>query len=173
MFALRVVGPLHGGPGREDDAVPKVFLVRHAKAGDRDRWEGDDRQRPLTSAGREQAERLADTFARLPPGRLLASPYVRCVETLQPTADRVGAHIELIDALAEGHPWEAVLDLVTGVPDNTVLCTHGDIIPAVITALERRGTEIRTTPDWRKAATWVLERDDGRVTAASAWPPPT
>ncbi|HWL45544.1 MAG TPA: phosphoglycerate mutase family protein [Ilumatobacter sp.] len=150
-----------------------MYLVRHAKAGDRNNWDGDDSLRPLTEAGREQAERLADTFARLPPTRLLSSPYVRCVETLQPTAERVGIAVETSDALAEGQPWEDVLALVDGLPDDTVLCTHGDLVPAVIAALERRGADVRTTPDWRKAATWVLERDtDGRITALTAWPPP-
>lgn len=153
---------------------PRVYLVRHAKAGDRSRWEGDDSLRPLSPAGREQAERLADTFARLPPACLLSSPFVRCVETLQPTADRVGLQVETADALGEGHPWEDALAIIDRAPDNSVLCTHGDLVPAVIAALERRGAQLLTTPDWRKAVTWVLERDaDGAIVSAAAWPPPT
>lgn len=163
--------PLHVTRTMPDN--PQVYLVRHAKAGDRDAWEGDDAARPLSPAGRQQAERLADTFARLPPTRLLSSPYLRCVETLQPTADRVGIQVEITPVLGEGQPWEPVLALVESVPANTVLCTHGDLIPSVIAALDRRGAEVRTTPDWRKATTWVLERSDGRVTAMSAWPPPS
>jgi phosphohistidine phosphatase SixA len=151
----------------------KIYLVRHAKAGKREDWEGDDALRPLSPAGRRQAELLADTFARLPPGRLLSSPYVRCVETLEPTADRVGAHVEHVAALAEGGAYEDVLDLIADAPANSVLCSHGDVIPAVMSALERRGVAIRTAPEWRKASTWVLEREpDGRISAAAAWPPP-
>ena len=153
--------------------APQVFFVRHAKAGDRDDWRDDDTRRPLTKRGREQAERLADTFAALPPARLLSSPYVRCMETLEPTASRTGLTVEAVAALAEGHPWEDTLALIESVPANTVLCTHGDLIPAVIAALERRGAAIRSVPDWRKAATWVLERDrDGAIVAATAYPPP-
>ncbi len=152
---------------------PQVYLVRHAKAGDRDAWDDDDTQRPLTSRGRAQAERLADTFVALPPAQLLSSPYVRCVQTLEPTAARAGLHVDAVDELAEGRPWEDALALLDRVPASTVLCTHGDLIPALIAALERRGAEIRTAPDWRKGATWVLERDAaGRIVAASAWPPP-
>lgn len=151
----------------------KLYLVRHAKAGDRHNWERDDSLRPLTPAGREQAERLADSFARLPPNRLLSSPFVRCVDTLQPTADRSGVPVEPTEALAEGASFEGVLDLLASVPLATVLCSHGDVIPATLSALERRGTVIRTTPDWRKASTWVLTRQpDGTISEARAWPPP-
>lgn len=150
-----------------------IYLVRHAKAGSRDRWDGDDVKRPLSKTGRRQADLLAERFAALPPARLLSSPYVRCMETLEPTAAKVGGEIEPADALAEGSRFEDTLDLLTGVPPNSVLCSHGDVIPSVIAALERRGAEIRTQPDWRKAATWVLERQpDGTFTAASALPPP-
>ena len=32
-----------------------ILLVRHAKAGSRSQWDGDDDERPLSSSGREQA----------------------------------------------------------------------------------------------------------------------
>lgn len=152
----------------------KIYLVRHAKAGKREDWQGDDARRPLSRAGRKQADLLADTFAALPPGQLLSSPYVRCVETLQPTADKVGVQVEHVAALAEGGRFEDVLELIASAAANSVLCSHGDVIPAVITALERRGAAIHSAPEWRKASTWVLEREtDGTITAAEAWPPPS
>src|SRR4051794_27845038 len=40
----------------EPDAM--VLLVRHAKAGERSAWHGDDRLRPLDPAGQEQTEEL-------------------------------------------------------------------------------------------------------------------
>jgi 8-oxo-dGTP diphosphatase len=156
-----------------DTPTDKIYLVRHAKAGKREEWKGDDALRPLSPAGRRQAALLADTFAPLPPGRLLSSPYVRCVETLEPTADRVGTQVERVPALAEGRSYEDVLELIAGAPANSVLCSHGDVIPAVMAALERRGATIRTPPDWRKGSTWVLQREPGGdITSAECWPPP-
>lgn len=149
-----------------------VYLVRHAKAGSRDNWEGDDTLRPLSNAGRRQAELLADRFAAIPTTRLLSSPYVRCVETLQPTAARLGGEVEEIGELTEGEPWEPALDLIGRVAAGTVLCSHGDLIPALIAALERRGAEVRTPPDWRKATVWTLERNGDRVVAMSVAAPP-
>jgi hypothetical protein len=66
-----------------------------------------------------------------------------------------------------------VLDLLATVPDSTALCSHGDVIPETLDALVRRGCEITSIPDWRKASVWVLERgSDGEIVSAEAWPPP-
>jgi hypothetical protein len=44
---------------------------------------------------------------------------------------------------------------------------------ATLAALERRGSEIRTPPDWRKASVWVLKRNKhGDIVHATVWPPP-
>lgn len=150
-----------------------LYLVRHAKAGDRRLWDGDDRERPLSRKGRKQSEQLADRLAELAVGTLHSSPYLRCVQTLEPLADRLGREILIEQRLAEEEPFEPMLDLLREVGDGAVLCSHGDMIPATIQALERRGTEIRTEPDWRKASVWVLERDpEGMITHATVWPPP-
>jgi hypothetical protein len=53
-----------------------------------------------------------------------------------------------------------------------VLCSHGDVIPDVMAALQRRRAEIIGDPDWRKGTVWVLAREDGEVTEASVWAPP-
>jgi 8-oxo-dGTP diphosphatase len=150
-----------------------VFFVRHAKAGSRSSWDGDDRKRPLTSAGWEQAERLADRLAELAPSTLVSSPYLRCIETLEPLSERLDLGIVLDDRLAEETPFEEVLALLDAAPDGAVLCSHGDVIPEAIAALQRRGLHVRTEPDWRKATVWLLERDgQGTYVDAIVWPPP-
>lgn len=153
-----------------------LYLVRHAKAGSRQAWTGDDRLRPLSASGRRQAEALAERLAPLGPVQLVSSPYVRCVQTLGPLAEVTGQEIEVLEALAEGAPLPAVIDLLTSVPDRSVLCSHGDLIPEAIAGLERRGMIVDGVPDWRKASTWVLQRvETGREDAfitAEVWPPP-
>jgi 8-oxo-dGTP diphosphatase len=150
-----------------------LYLVRHAKAGSRHDFAGDDRLRPLTSNGQLQARALADALVAAGVKSLISSPYVRCVETLQPTAQRIDETVATDECLAEGRGTAAVLELIRSSPDGTALCSHGDVIPDTIAALERRGCKIVSAPDWRKASVWVLERDaDGAVTAAAAWPPP-
>ncbi|MFZ9325595.1 MAG: SixA phosphatase family protein, partial [Ilumatobacteraceae bacterium] len=67
-----------------------VYLVRHAKAGSRNDFDGDDRERPLTNSGRRQAAALATRLAALSPSIIMSSPYRRCVETLEPLAVAIG-----------------------------------------------------------------------------------
>lgn len=149
-----------------------VYLVRHAKAGSRSAWDGDDRPRPITPEGWWQAGVLADRLAPLTSGVLMSSPYLRCVQTLRPLADLAHTDIATDERLAEGLGIEGAFDLLHTVADGAVLCSHGDVIPDCIRALERRGTTINGKPQWGKACVWVLERTDGVITAATPWAPP-
>ncbi len=150
-----------------------VYLMRHAKAGERRIWEDDDVLRPLSKQGWKQADLVCARLAGKGATTLYSSPYVRCVQTLEPLGKHLGVPVIQDSRLCEGEAFEPVLDLIAEVPDGAVLCSHGDIVPAVIEALYRRGMEVQTPPDWRKATTWVLKRKDGRVTKGKVWPPPT
>ncbi|MEQ1874501.1 MAG: phosphoglycerate mutase family protein [Ilumatobacteraceae bacterium] len=150
-----------------------LFLVRHAKAGNRSEWDGDDSTRPLTGKGRRQSIAIAERVAPLATGSLVSSPSVRCVQTLEPLASRLGVATVVDDRLAEGAGFEGALELLATLPDGSVLCSHGDVIPETIDALVRRGCEIVGEPDWRKASVWQLQRSaDGSISEATASPPP-
>ena len=156
--------------------VCTIYLVRHAKAGDRAGYDGDDTLRPLSGKGRRQAvaicERLSQLIVKLPDALLLSSPYIRCIQTLEPLAAERHAVIQTEKCLAEGYDREGALELISSLPNGSVLCSHGDVIPDVMAALRRRGAEIIGDPDWRKGTVWALERENGEITRAAAWPPP-
>jgi 8-oxo-dGTP diphosphatase len=150
-----------------------TYLVRHAKAGSRRDWEGPDECRPLTAAGRLQAAAIAERLRARPITRLLSSPYLRCVQTLEPLAKELGLVVECDDDLAEGSGFEPVLKLLDELPDHSALCSHGDVIPETLRALERRGLEFVGLRDTRKGSIVVLERDDtGRWARATSIGPP-
>jgi len=108
-----------------------VVLLRHASAGDRVEWTGDDRRRPLDKKGWKQARRLVDELRELGVRRVLSSPYDRCVQTVEPLAEELGVAIEIDDRLAEGAGRDAALELLGGLED-VVACTHGDIVDEVL-----------------------------------------
>ena len=138
-----------------------VLLVRHAKAGDRDRWDGPDDLRPLTPKGEAQAEALVSDLAAYDVDRVLSSPYLRCSQTVAPLAAARGLAVEPCDDLAEGE-GRAGVALVRGLLGEpaayTVLCTHGDVVEEVLDALGVRRDEMT-----RKGATWVLDGGEPRL----------
>jgi broad specificity phosphatase PhoE len=149
-----------------------VFIVRHAKAGSRSAWEGSDEARPLSKAGRRQAAGLATVLGDQGIARIITSPFVRCRETVEPLAAQRGLLIEPSDWLAEGSPLSDALRLVEKVADEvTVLCTHGDVIAALLDHLRRLGIA-PSDPRFEKASTWVLDTERGDVTSVTYLPPP-
>jgi phosphohistidine phosphatase SixA len=143
-----------------------VYLVRHGKAGSRQKWQGPDDQRPLTRPGRAQAQGLAGWLEDLGVTRILSSPYVRCRETVEPLAERMGVPIDTVDALAEGASLADALRIVEKVADeDAVLCTHGDVMGEVLHHAERHGVRLDGA-GMEKAATWVLDLEAGSIVAA-------
>jgi 8-oxo-dGTP diphosphatase len=150
-----------------------VYLVRHAKAGERRVWIGDDTSRPLSKHGWRQSRAVAERLAAKGVSTIHSSPYLRCVQTVEPLAELIGTTITIDDRLAEDSPFEPVLELLAEIDSGAVLCSHGDIIPATIEALVRRGMELQSGVDWRKATVWVLRRKGDRITAGKVWAPPS
>jgi 8-oxo-dGTP diphosphatase len=139
-----------------------IFLVRHARAGERARWSGDDRLRPLDGKGRRQAAAIVAPLAGYAITRLVSSPYLRCVQTLDPLAARLTAPVEHDPALAEGVSATEALGLIERLgPGPVVLCTHGDVMEALVGEGQPK----------KKGATWLLARDGAAVRHLRYWPP--
>ena len=141
-----------------------ILLLRHGTAGDRDRWEGDDRLRPLDERGRREAVELAEMLSPYPIKRILSSPYLRCVQSVQPLAERLGLQIETAEELAEGAGASEVRSLMESLSgEPAVLCTHGDIVEEVL------GPGVVN----KKGGVWVLRSKDGRLEPAGYLAPPS
>lgn len=150
-----------------------AYLIRHAKAGDRKTWAGDDLSRPLTNAGRRQAKGLVRVSADRVIERILSSPAVRCVESMRPLSEQRGLPIEPRDELLEGAPLSGLLQLLEELRSTpSVLCAHGDLIPAAIEHLEAQGVLFGSDRGWKKGSIWVLEREAGVIVRATYIPPP-
>lgn len=150
-----------------------LFLFRHAAAGNRAKWEGDDRKRPLTKKGRKQAASIAEMLKDAGIERIVTSPYDRCIESVKPIAKATGAKIEVDDALAEGPDVDAAYNLVDSlVGNNAVLCSHGDVIPATINRLMWAGLSLESRFYCSKGSIWQVEVDNGKFTTGHYLPPP-
>jgi 8-oxo-dGTP diphosphatase len=153
----------------------KLYIVRHADAGSRRAWTDDDDLRPLGKKGRRQAEAVAEQLAGAHVTRLVSSPSVRCRQTLEPLAKRIGLPIEPERRLAEGCRGEDALAVayeLAAVDDVGVLCSHGDVIPDLLSELKAAGTRFHHELTWPKASTWELSGDGSSWTDARYLPLP-
>ena len=103
-----------------------IYLVRHAKAGDRASWPGDDFLRPLSRRGPDPgrgARRACSRTATF--DRLLSSPYVRCMEIARAARGVRRIPIEPVDAITEGASLEDALDARAASTRITTRCCAG------------------------------------------------
>lgn len=160
-----------------------MALVRHAKAGSRDQWNGKDALRPLSGSGREQARQLAALLPLFGPDRVASATPVRCRDTMVPLAQDLG--LEVMDEPLFGES-EFAADQGAGLarlrelairPGVTVLCSQGGVIPCAVGALTDGARLPGVDHDdlhARKASTWVLTFDAGdRIRSADYYERPT
>ena len=151
-----------------------IVLVRHAKAGKRTEWRGDDNLRPLDSAGERQAEILSHLLSLFGPTRIYAADRTRCIQTVEPLAHALGLRVRVEPAFADeayqNGPDGTVNSLLALAKPGkvSVVCSQGMTIPALI---DEVGPGIRTS-DTRKGAWWVLTIVDGDVVAADYYDAP-
>lgn len=75
--------------------LKKIYVVRHCEA------EGQPPDSRLTENGWKQAKGLADFFRNTKIDRIMACPYVRAIQSVQPLSESRGIEIELDDRLTE------------------------------------------------------------------------
>ncbi len=155
-----------------------MLVVRHAHAGERGGWRGDDRLRPLSTVGHQQADAIAAQLAPWHVTRVVSSPLVRCVQTVEPLAAALGLEVVEDERLAEGAAPEDTAALLRAAGSGTVLCSHGDVIGDLVERLADRRLVDRRQAQWPKGSTWVVEFDGDRDPVRAAYvaapqPPPS
>jgi phosphohistidine phosphatase SixA len=151
----------------------KVALIRRAKAGPRGSGHGDDSLRALSDEGLAQATGLVESMDGVPIERIVSSPFLRCVQTVEPLAKRRGLEIEIDERLAEGVGTAKVLGLLRSFGDTpTAVCSHSDVIQRLLSELNPKISSPSEKLRRRKASSWLLEGDIASDLAAQYRPPP-
>jgi broad specificity phosphatase PhoE len=149
-----------------------IYLLRHAHAGNKQTWSGPDERRPLSAAGQREAAGLVIQLGAHPITTIVASPALRCQQTIQPLAAYRRLPVTCdqrlrVDATVE----QAATLLFRDDLDGVVLCTHGELIGQLLGMLREGGTPISQQARWPKASTWLLRVAGARVTDATYLPP--
>lgn len=149
-----------------------VHLVRHGKAGRRDESDPHDFDRHLSPKGRAQADHVAVVLGNEAIVRIASSSANRCVETVQPLADKLGLAVVVHPNLVEGTPvdqsWAFLEATIASLGDgeSAVLCSHGDVIPDLVRRAQVRGARVDGAVGWSKGSVWSLHHSDGDITEA-------
>jgi 8-oxo-dGTP diphosphatase len=158
------------------ETIP-LILLRHASAGSKADWPGDDLLRPLDARGRADALTLAALLACYAPRRVVSSPAKRCADTVAPYAERIGATVETDVTLAPPDRSPELSSGRTSAADAAstiarvaadgvpaVVCTHRENIPALMAAAcQQLGATPPADPSLAKGSFWVLQIGDGKL----------
>jgi broad specificity phosphatase PhoE len=120
-----------------------IYLVREADAGGRFSWPGPDRLRPLTGIGWQQAQELAERLDGARITRIVSSPWLRCQQTVLPLAEARQLPIDSEASLGQIASVDRAIRLVTEAVGPTVICSHPDLVFAIIEHLRASGRRVR------------------------------
>jgi phosphohistidine phosphatase SixA len=149
-------------PVRPQPRPARLWVIRHASAGDKRRWTGTDDERPLDDTGGHQARTLARLLTGQAPARLRSSPSLRCRQTLAPLATRLGLTVTSCPELAVGgHPGGLLTFLADTAVPGEIVCTHGELLDPALEQLRRGGATIVGDAEAlrARAAVWHLDLD--------------
>ena len=150
-----------------------LLLVRHAKAGSRAQWEDADELRPLSRNGEKQVQPVRTLAAVYGADRVHAAPLVRCVRTVQPVADDLGATVVDEELLAE-RKYEGMADAahrrlkeIVAAGGVAVVCSQGGVIPDLISRVAAEsGLPVPRRVESKKGSVWALFFDGTHLVAA-------
>ena len=157
----------------------EVLVVRHASAGSRSAWVGDDHLRPLDESGYQQAEELVRLLAHFDPSEIVSADFLRCRQTVAPLAEALGLEVRETPIVSEegypGHEAEAVelLRSIGGPHHSSVVCSQGDVIPDLLARIATVDAVDIPSETSKKASTWALTFQLDRLIGCEYFPPPS
>jgi 8-oxo-dGTP diphosphatase len=158
-----------------------LLLVRHARAGQQDGFDGADADRPLDDRGQRQATRLVAELAPFLPSAVHSAPLARCRQTVGPLAKtrrlKIADEPLLTEAEYQHDPASArrrITELALPDTDSgaVVVCSQGGVIPGVVKSLASRGGVPLPTAATPKGAYWLLSFDGKELVQADRYPAP-
>ncbi|MFT4086490.1 MAG: NUDIX hydrolase [Gordonia sp. (in: high G+C Gram-positive bacteria)] len=161
------------------EELHSVAVVRHAKAGRRSRFRGDDRQRPLDADGRKQAQALVEVLGLFGVHRLYAADRLRCVQTFEPLAETLRTDVTVVPELTEeayrADPDLALAtlrELCAGRSPVRAICSQGKAIPPLLESWAGDDGVALPSSRNRKGSTWILTLRGDRLVFADYYPSP-
>ena len=147
-------------------------LFVHLETVDRNTWQGAPDDRPLNDVGVRQAEALAARLMAEPVDALYSSAAVRAQQSLQPLSAKTRLPVTVLpDFQDTAEKASSELERIHAATPNgrAIVCSYGDVIPALLANLaeryhltplardNRRGVVFRVTYDGASGGLAVRE----------------
>jgi phosphohistidine phosphatase SixA len=145
-----------------------IYLAPCADATDRTQWTWADHLRPLSPRGWRASVRLASRMAGAPITAVVASPTTRAVQTVSGLAIRRRLPVTVDARLGPDATPAQVLDLAAGQPPGALLCTHVEIVAALLSALRAQGVPVPPESLDPLVPVWTVALRGREVTAVGA-----
>lgn len=140
-----------------------LFLIRHAVAGVRNNLDPSDDQRSLDEVGHSRAQAIADTWTEMGIEAIYSSPALRCMQTVEPLAQRLQMTLQIAPELFEGASTSRSIEYIRSFTGRSVvLCSHGDVIPDVLRNLQVGGSKLQGR-GCAKGSIWQLDNSTDRI----------
>ena len=147
----------------------RVLLTRHAQAGVRGGWRGDDSARPLSEQGISQAKAIVGQLEGIHIDAILTSHAARCRQTVAPLAEARHIVPEVSGGLWEEAAVGEVRALVGSRPAGTsLLCSHRPNVSMALRTLMGDRADLRL----EKGSTWVFDFTGRELATANYLAPP-
>jgi 8-oxo-(d)GTP phosphatase len=152
-------------------ATVPFILVRHASAGRRRDWAGDDLARPLDGPGAADAVALGRLLVCYGPARVISSAAERCMATVTPYAKLIDAEVEIEPLFTVDQPAgeRAAADRAAQIASQgqpALICAHRENLPTLLAAVcGQLGSAAPGGPPLAKGGCLVLHTADQRLVA--------
>lgn len=168
---------------QDDSTLHHIVVVRHGKAGRRNRFAGDDTQRPLDPEGQRQALALTQLLGLFGVHHLHAADRLRCIQTLAPYSDELHAEVAVEPLLTEeavaadaDSSYRRLRELATLGRDQAggvrAICSQGGAIGPLLERWARDdGVELPSARN-RKGSFWLLSMRGGTLVQADHFSSP-
>jgi 8-oxo-dGTP pyrophosphatase MutT (NUDIX family)/phosphohistidine phosphatase SixA len=149
-----------------------LILLRHASAGAKASWKGDDSARPLDAEGEQDARALAGLLPCFGASRVVSAPAERCLATVRPYAATVGG-VDVEPAFDATHgrsgagpDAEKAVATLAAADEPVVICAHRENLPVLVAAAcAELGSAPPPGKPLHKGEFLVLHRSGGRLAA--------
>ena len=150
------------------DSYPLIML-RHAKALEREEWQGEDEDRPLEQLGQQQARRMLSLYQVYGLTQIHTSDAVRCHDTVEQMAHALDIPLTITNKVSE-YTWkknkEKAIDYAKDlikINEPIILCSHNPVLPRMMEKLTKKIDFDYPSNKLQPGESWILHHNGKKV----------